>query len=122
LDSGYEPLFLLDSKEGKLMVRDSRKKNAHRERYVTVANGFFVVFADETKERTLKVISLDGLEVMKHKKVQLQCLPRLVPACSSSCVLSLTHTRTFVRTRTRTHSRTARSCGCTATRRARGTS
>ena len=56
LDSGYEPLFLLDSKEGKLMVRDNRKKNAHRERYVTVANGFFVIYSDETKERTLRVL------------------------------------------------------------------
>ncbi|ELR16578.1 phospholipase D, putative [Acanthamoeba castellanii str. Neff] len=77
LDSGYEPLFLLDSKEGKLMVRDNRKKNAHRERYVTVANGFLVIYTDETKERTLRVIALEGLEVMKHKKdgkiVRLYC-------------------------------------------------
>jgi hypothetical protein len=58
LDSGYEPLFLLDSKEGKLMVRDNRKKNAHRERYVTVANGFLVIYTDETKERTLRVLLL----------------------------------------------------------------
>lgn len=55
LGSGYEPLFLLNSKEGKLLVREGRKRSAHRERYVSVSNGFLVIYTDESKEQTLKV-------------------------------------------------------------------
>jgi len=56
LDGGYQPLFLLPSKEGKVLLRESYNKGStHIERFVTVANGFLVVFSNETKEKALKV-------------------------------------------------------------------
>lgn len=64
LDSGYEPLFLLDSKEGKLLVRNSRKRSAHCERHVSVANGFLVIYTDEWKERTLKVAASGSFYIL----------------------------------------------------------